>query len=187
VLSGMKPNGFSGTVDTRFYPEGWSQVFYEIIAAIEERNASLVSFLLRDTLTNDNNFQTALKSLSSKYLIADVYYIVGGVRAGEGAIISRNRTVAADVWMLNAAAGRWFEVETNYDHWDQPPWYDNRRDPAIAHMNQLGRNNITPKNLFGILGTKPTINLQTTYSIVACPATGYYETFVRWCEYPCVQ
>jgi hypothetical protein len=33
--------------------------------------------------------------LSKDYLIADVYYIVAGVKSG--AIISRNRTVAADV------------------------------------------------------------------------------------------
>jgi len=186
VLSGMKKGVFSGTVDTRFYPEGISQLFYEIIAAIEEKNASLVSFLLRDTLTTATSYQDAITQLSSHYLISDVYYIVGGVSTG--AVISRNRTIAADVWSLNPAAGRWFEVQTNYDHWNQPPWFDNRRDPAIAHVKALGQNNINSNNLFTkILGAKPTLNLQTTYSIVAIPATGFYETFVRWCNYPCVQ
>jgi len=185
VLSGMKAGAFSGTVDTRFYPDGFTELFWEVVAAIQEKDASLVSFLLRDTLTNDNDYRSALKSLSQTDLIADVYYILGGVK--DGAIISRNRTVAADIWELDSASGRWFEVETNYDHWQEPPWFDNRRDPAISHMNTLGRNGLNSKNLFQILGMKPTLNLQTTYSIVGCPATGEYETYVRWCNYPCVQ
>lgn len=185
VLSGMKKGAFSATVDTRFYPDGWTEIFSEVIAAIEEKNASLVSFLLRDVFTNENDYDSALGALSKTNLIADVYYIVGGMDSG--AVISRNRTVAADVWKLDSKGGRWFEVETNYDHWNPPPWYDNRRDPANAHMTALGRSNLTPDNLFGVLSMKPTINLQTTYSIVACPATGFYETYVRWCDYPCVQ
>jgi len=187
VLSGFKSKLFSITEDTRFYPEGIKELFYEIIAAIEEKNASLVSFLTRDALMKATSFDEALNMLSNSELIADVYYIIAGTKAGQGAVISRNRTDAADVWMIDAPHGRWFEVETNYDHWKQPPWFDDRRTPAIANMKTLGSANLNPKNLFGIMGMKPTLNLQTTYSIVACPATGYYESYVRNCEYPCVQ
>jgi len=185
VLSGIKPGAFSATVDTRFYPDGFIELFYEILAAVQEKNASLVTFLLRDVFTNEKSYPAALRQLSTHYLIADVYYILGGINTG--AVISRNRTQAADVWVLDSASGRWFEVETNYDHWEQPPWYDNRRDPAINHMTTLGRNSLTSDNLFQIMGMKPTLNLQTTYSIVACPATGFYDSYVRWCDYPCVQ
>jgi hypothetical protein len=48
TTKGMKPNAFSMTIDTRFYPDGMYELFYEIIAAIEEKNASLVSFLSRE-------------------------------------------------------------------------------------------------------------------------------------------
>jgi len=186
VLSGVKTGVFSGTVDTRFYPDGVVELFQQIIAAFEEKNASMVSFLLRDTFTKATSYHEAMGMLSVDYLISDVYYIVGGPK--DGCIISRNRTVAADIWSLDPKNGRWFEVETNYDHWTPPPWYDNRRDPAIAHVTALGQSGITTQNLFTkILGAKPTINLQTTYSIVAVSATGEYSTFVRWCDYPCVQ
>jgi len=185
ILSGAKAGGFSATVDTRFYPEGYYEQIYEIIAAIEEKNASLVSFLLRDTFETQSTYEQALAALSKDYLIADVYYIVGGLTAG--AVISRNRTEAADVWTLDDKSPRWFEVETNYDHWEEPPWYDNRRDPAIANMNRMGQGNITVQNLFGILSQKPTLNLETTYSIVASASLGFFETYVRSCEYPCVQ
>jgi hypothetical protein len=186
VLSGAKPGGFSLTIDTRFYPEGISQLFYEIIAAIQEKNASLVAFLSRRTLENVNNWNDAVNSLSNGYLISDVYYIVAGVSANQGAVISRNRTDAADVWILDNPT-RWFEVETNYDHWNPPPWYDNRRDPANDHMNQLGQNQLSQITLLDILSQKPTLNLQTTYSIIAHPATGYYQSYARYCAYPCVQ
>jgi len=141
--------------------------------------------LLRDTFETQSTYEQALAALSKDYLIADVYYIVGGLTAG--AVISRNRTEAADVWTLDDKSPRWFEVETNYDHWEEPPWYDNRRDPAIANMNRMGQGNITVQNLFGILSQKPTLNLETTYSIVASASLGFFETYVRSCEYPCVQ
>jgi len=84
----------------------------------------MVSFLVRDTLTNTNSYPETMGILSVDYLIADVYYIIAGPKSG--AIISRNRTVAADIWSLDPNNGRWFEVETNYDHWKNPPWFDNR-------------------------------------------------------------
>ncbi len=82
----MKPNAFSITIDTRFYPQGISEMFYEIIAAITEKNASLVTFLSRNVFQNENDFHAAVDNLSNDLLIADVYYIVAGVSAGEGTI-----------------------------------------------------------------------------------------------------
>ncbi len=74
----MKPNAFSVTIDTRFYPEGAWEFFYEIIAAFQEKNASLVSFLTREVFTNEQGFEAAVENLSKEELIADVYYIVAG-------------------------------------------------------------------------------------------------------------
>jgi len=186
ALSGIKPGGFSVTIDTRFYPDGVGELFYEVIAALTERNASLVSFLTRQVLQHDNDFTTALADLSNDELVADVYYILAGAKAGEGAVISRNRTIAADVWMLNAPS-RWFEVQTNYDHWTQPPWFDDRVDPANDAMNAIGQQAISLDGLFTVLTTKPIFNLQTTYTILSCPATGEYRAYTRYCPYPCVE
>jgi len=186
ALSGIKSGGYSVTIDTRFYPDGIVELFYEVIAAITERNASLVTFLTRQVLQNDNDFTSALAALSSEELIADVYYIIAGTKAGEGAVISRNRTEAADVWKLDAPS-RWFEVQTNYDHWQQPPWFDNRVDPANDGMNAIGQSKISLDTMMQVLSTKPVFNLQTTYSILACPATGEYRSYTRYCPYPCVE
>jgi len=187
VLSGFKSGAFSLTVDTRFYPDGVGELFYEIIEAITQRNASLITFLTRKVISSDNDFTSALADLSQGELIADVYYILAGIKSGEGAVISRNRTTAADVWMLNSAAGRWFEVETNYDHWEQPPWFDNRVDPANDAMNSIGQADITLDGMMDVISTKPVLNLQTTYSILSCPATGEFRSYTRYCPYPCVE
>jgi hypothetical protein len=101
-------------------------------------------------------------------------------------VITRNRLNATDVWILDTPS-RWFEVETNYDHWEPPPWYDNRRDPANQHMNALGRGNLNLANLFQIMSMKPTLNLETTYTILAVPKNGTYMSWTRWCPFPCVQ
>jgi hypothetical protein len=186
VLSGFKSGAFSATIDTRFYPGGLGQLFYEIIAAIQERNASLVSFLLRNVLENENDFNSALDNLSKDELIADVYYILAGVSAGQGAVISRNRTGSDDVWLLDAPT-RWYEVETNYDHWEPAPWFDDRIDPANEAMDTMGRDNLSLPNMMKVLSVKPVLNLQTTYTILSCPATGEYESYTRYCEYPCVE
>jgi len=186
VLSGMKPNAFSITIDTRFYPQGLADMFYEVIAAIIEKNASLVSLLSRDVLTRENSWKSALDNLSNGELIADVYYILAGVSAGQGAVISRNRHNATNVWLLDSPS-RWFLVETNYDHWEQPPWFDDRVTPANNAMNAIGQKGLTLGGMFNVLSTKPVFNLQTTYSILACPALGTYASWARWCNYPCVE
>jgi len=186
VLSGFKNNEFSVTIDTRFYPGGIGDLFYEIIAAITEQNATLVSFLLRDVFQNENNYESAVTNLSSGTLIADVYYIIAGASPSQGSVISRNRTGADDIWVL-APPGRWYEVETNYDHWEQPPWFDNRLDPANDAMNAIGVQGVSLQNLFNVLSVKPVLNLQTTYTILSCPATGEFSAFTRYCPYPCVE
>jgi len=187
VLSGMRPNSFSISVDTRFYPQGIAQLFYEVIAAIEEHNASLVTFLTREVMTNENTFNSAIDNLSNDELVADVYYIVGGVNSGEGAVISRNRINATDVWRLDVEAGRWFLVETNYDHWKQPPWFDNRVTPANDAMNAMGQKDISYENLFNVLSVKPVFNLQTAVTILTSAGLGTFQAQARYCPYPCVE
>jgi len=186
VLSGMKPNAFSISLNTRYYPKnGLENFLYEIVAAITEKNSTLVSFLTREVMTQENDWTAAIDNLSKGTLIADVYYIVGGVSANEGAVISRNRFNASDVWVLNST--KWFEVQTNYDHWKQPPWFDDRVVPANTAMNALGQDALNLDGLFGVLSVKPVLNLQSTFTMLTSAGTGNYTSFTRWCPYPCAE
>lgn len=40
---------------------------------------------------------------------------------------------------INLKLGRWYVVETNYDHWKEPLFLDDRRTPAIKCLNQTGQ------------------------------------------------
>jgi len=187
ILSGMKPGVMSISIDTRNYPQGIGQLFYEVIAAIVERNASLVSFLTRSVMNTATDFEFALNNLSNDELIADVYYILGGAQPGQGAVITRNRFNATDVWRLDPPT-RWYEVETNYDHWEQPPWFDDRIKPANIAMDGLGRNNLSLQGMFKqVLSVKPVLNLQSTFTMLTCAAEGNYTSYTRYCQYPCVE
>jgi hypothetical protein len=186
VLSGMKPKAFSISLNTRYYPKnGLKNFLYEIIAAIMEKNNSLVSFLTRDVLTKENNWNAAVENLSNGALIADVYYIVGGISANEGAVISRNRLNASDVWVLNST--RWFEVQTNYDHWKQPPWFDDRVVPADRAMTALGQANLGLPGLLEVLSVKPVLNLQSTFTMLTSALDETYTSLTRWCPFPCAE
>lgn len=101
----------------------------------------------------------------------------------------------------------WFLVETNYDHWSQPPFFDDRRTPAIKCLDQMGRDKASPTALFNILSTKPVFNevwvfpfrqfstqqtnndyvdLQlTTYTCIMDVTTGQFEAWLRHCPHPC--
>eukprot|EP01087_Luapelamoeba_hula_P021033 TRINITY_DN727_c0_g1_i1.p1 TRINITY_DN727_c0_g1~~TRINITY_DN727_c0_g1_i1.p1 ORF type:complete len:488 (-),score=81.30 TRINITY_DN727_c0_g1_i1:33-1496(-) len=187
ALSGMRPNGFSVTINSRFYPQGLGQLFYEIIAAIEERNATLVSFLTRDVLAREADFNSAVYQLSNDELIADVYYTVAGTKPGQGVVISRNRLNATNLWPLAPASNEWFVLQTNYDHWKKAPWFDDRVTPGFNAMYAMGKNNVTLQGLLNVLTVKPVFNIQTTYSILAIPSKGTYQSYTRWCPYPCVE
>jgi hypothetical protein len=185
VLSGFKSKAFSATVDTRFYPEGVGSFFYEVIAAITTQNASLVTFLMRKVFTHQNDYASALQYLSNSPLIADVYYIMAGAGPNQGAVISRNRHNASDVWELNK--NRWFEVQTNYDHWVGAPWFDDRITPSNNAMSSIGQRKISLDTMYTVLSTKPVFNLQTTYSFLASPADGVMKAVTRHCPFPCVE
>jgi len=151
-----------------------------------KKNASLVSFLPRQILQNDDTFDEAYGDLTSTNLIADVYYIIAGTKSGEGVVISRNRTDSADNWQLNSPS-RWFEVQSNYDHWTPMPWYDDRVDPANNVITSFGQQGIDLNKMMQVLTTKPVLNIETVHSILACPATGEFSALIRYCPYPCVE
>ena len=81
----------------------------------------------------------------------------------KGAIITRGRK-DADVWYMGKGSvsqkSTWYLVETNYDHWQPPPFYDERRLAAIKCLDgDIGdeRNSSLPA-IFNVLSSKPVLN-----------------------------
>lgn len=181
LLTAFKPDGFSISVDERDQGQ-WSRNDYE---SAKLGPKGIVAFKMRDLVANDSmTFQSAVETLSTTELIAPCYIIVGGVKNNEGVVITHNRTGAIDIWHLNstktvASAEQWFLVETNYDHWVDPPKQDNRRDPAIKMMQSFGQQNLSSDSLFKVLSTSPVLNSGTTYTTLMSAGTGLFQGWAR--------
>ncbi|XP_041351778.1 N-acylethanolamine-hydrolyzing acid amidase-like [Gigantopelta aegis] len=174
LLTGQRPHSFTITVDERDKGSGW----LNYLIGIFDSNVVPVSFLVRNVLERDTTFTRAVSSLSNTDTAADAYFIVAGVRAGEGAVITKARLQVDDVWYLNQTNNKWFLVETNYDHWIPTPASDKRRDAAIQSMRSMGRGHINTKNLFKVLSTPPVLQSSTIYSVVMSAADP--QIFTTW-------
>nr|XP_009685557.1 PREDICTED: N-acylethanolamine-hydrolyzing acid amidase isoform X1 [Struthio camelus australis] len=175
LWTGQSPYKFTISGDEREGGRWWENA----IAAFLNRNYP-VSWLVRDTLSRAEDFQSAVLRLAGVPIIAEVYYIVGGVSPKEGMVITRNRRGPVDLWPLDPLGGAWFRVETNYDHWTTPPPFDDRRTPAIKALNATGQQNINFDTLFQVLSVKPVLNNNTVYTTVMSAAfPDKYRTWIR--------
>ena len=177
LVTGQKPNKFTVSLDERDKGEPWENVF----AAITSGLHGIVSFQIRSVLADPNSdYASALEHLSSVTLITPSYIILGGAESTQGAVITRDRTAALDVWSLAPMSGRWYVLETNYDHWAPPPADDDRRDPGIRAMNATGRAAISGDTLFKVLSISPVLNDGTTYTnIMSAAQPDLYHTVIR--------
>jgi acid ceramidase len=76
VLTGMKPQQFTLTLDERFSMEGG---FVGIIRwLLGDRSANWAGFLMRDVLEKADSYHQALSTLTTSKLLAPVYFILAG-------------------------------------------------------------------------------------------------------------
>ncbi|XP_037569256.1 acid ceramidase-like [Dermacentor silvarum] len=184
ILTGVKQGAFSMTVNERFNLNGGFIGLLEWI--LGDHSQHWVGFLTRQLMENETSYDTAKAMLSTSKLIAPVYFILGGTRPGEGAIITRDRNSdEADVYTLSDAADKWFVLQTNYDHWKPPPSYDDRRGPGMHCMRSLTQQSLGFGGLYDVLGTKPVINMLTVYAALMRPSTGELDAYLQSCKPPC--
>ncbi len=178
LLTGQKPHRFTVSLDERDQGDWWMNALEAMVAGTH----GIASLFIRDTLANPSmDFEDAVIALAYQQpFIAPSYVIVGGTGPRQGAVITRDRIAALDIWRIDAFTGRWYLVETNYDHWEPPPSSDDRRDPAIKAMNETGRANINGPALFNVLSTPPVLNNGTSYTaIMSASIPGLYNTWIR--------
>ncbi|KAI4827066.1 hypothetical protein KUCAC02_030492 [Chaenocephalus aceratus] len=178
LWTGQSPNKFTVSGDQRGSDHRWNW-WKNVVSAFLLR-WSPVSWLVRETLEEAEDFQDAVMRLAKIPIITGVYYIVGGVRAGEGAVITRDRSGPADIWPLIPINGGWYRVETNFDHWLPPPARDHRRDAAKKALNATGQDHINMETLYQVLSMYPVCNGITVYTtIMSAAAPEKYNTLVR--------
>ena len=57
----------------------------------------------------------------------------------QACIITRSRDATIDTWNMDSKHPNWYILETNYDHWTDPPFYNDRRTPANKCMQKLSQ------------------------------------------------
>ncbi|XP_070554170.1 acid ceramidase-like [Ptychodera flava] len=183
ILTGIKPHVFTVTMNERFNIDGGYIGFIEWV--LGKRDAKWVGFITRDAMESCNSYSEAMDLLANHKVLAPAYFILGGNQSGEGAVITRDRNKAVDVWHMNDTGHPWFILETNYDHWKAPLFLDDRRTPATKCMNKLTQQNVGIAGIFNVLNTKPMLNKLTTYTAVMQVNSGHLETYLRYCPTPC--
>jgi hypothetical protein len=182
LLTGMAPGRFGISLNLRHSGD----ILGNVRELLNNPAANVASFLLRHILESESDYDSALKRLTTEPLISESYIILSGVRSGQGAVITRNRTIAADVWTLGGPKQDWFLLQTNHDHWMPSPPGDHRSAVGEAAMNSIGQAHVSLDGLYQVLSTKPILNAQTTYTTSMAPFNGTtYETSRRLCPPPC--
>lgn len=183
VLTAVKPNAFTLTVNERFSLDGGYVGLIEWLMGISK--GRWLGFLTRDVLRNATSYSEAKDVLTNTELLAPVYFILGGKNAGEAALITRSRESTVDTLGLNVAAGDWYLLETNYDHWKKPMFIDDRRTPAKKCLGEMTQKGLGYKGLFNVLSTKPNLNKLTTYTTLMQVNDGTMDTYLQDCPDPC--
>jgi len=176
ILNAMKPgsNGFSFSMDARC--QG-GKIFTNLIEALAF-GAMTPCQHSRTVMESATDFASAVSLFESGNLIDDGYFIVGGAKLGEGAVVSRARNRAVDTWMIDEtdAQSGWYRLETNYDHWQDVPSADDRRTPGYQHMEAVGKDNINTANLFNdVMTVWPTYNPHTDLTCIMSAKYGDYN------------
>lgn len=191
VYTGMRPHGFSVQLNQRDYQgkDTLAHKLYEMASEIinTAKGGTLGSLLIRETLMAESNYDGAVQMLSDTRLIAPCYYIVGGVSAGQGAVITRDRegpdqSYDRGVWTMQS--GDWYILQTNFDNWLAPPADDDRRDAAKTSMAAIGQQGLSPYSLYyNAMSVAPVLDVgarvPTIYTTIMVPSLNYYFTVVR--------
>lgn len=156
------------------------------------RGRKLTFSRIREAMETQETFEGAVQFFSEVELSAPSYFILGGVQAGEGAVITRERDRAVDVWRLDSGAGTWYVLETNYDRSGKVKPGDDRRAVLHRELDARGANGFNATSMWQVLssraanvtaGERNPLNELTIYSTVmqaGRPGTsGAFETLLR--------
>jgi len=162
LLHGLKPGHFSISLNAR---DGGGSTLLNMLKLVGGKNRVCLH-LLREVLDAEASFGAALQALSGTAIVEHAYFILGGAGPGEGAVVSRDRLRARDVYLLNQTRDGWFVLQTNYDHWTRPPAWDDRQGPGEAHLRALGQAGVGAAGLGEVLHAWPTFNNHTDITAV---------------------
>lgn len=168
--TGMHANGYSVVAHTRFQLHSED----DCIAAAE-KGGQVIGQNIRSVLNTYSDWSAATKKLETEEFIINCYLISAGLKHNEGKVITRNMDDSQDIWQLTDE--RWFEVETNFDHWKIP--LDGRRHFAYKEMNKTTAEKVDMDYLYKIVSTPPDYAGDTVYTTKMVPSLNMYQSTIR--------
>lgn len=182
ILTAIKPKLFTFSMNERFNIDGG---FIGILKwLLGDHDQKWMGFLTREVMENATSYSQARVMLENTVMLSPAYFILGGNKSGEGAVITRSREGDVDTWPMTNAS-KWYILETNYDHWQSPMILDDRRTPAHKCMDEMTQKNTGFAGIFNVLSSQPVFNKLTTYSALMKVSTGELETYIQTCKDPC--
>jgi len=183
VYNGVRPKKFTITNNQRSDKGGG---LVGILKWLKGDTSAWVQLLTREVLETADSYDEAITKLSTTTIMAPVYYIVGGSKPGEGAIIARSREGIVETVKLNPkTANGWYILEDNYDPSGTPLFIDDRRTPGNQCMQKLGRKNVGFEGIFNVLSSQTNLNKLTAYTTLMQVDSGTIETYIQKCKDPC--
>eukprot|EP00929_Paragymnodinium_shiwhaense_P037383 TRINITY_DN19929_c0_g1_i1.p1 TRINITY_DN19929_c0_g1~~TRINITY_DN19929_c0_g1_i1.p1 ORF type:complete len:420 (+),score=79.09 TRINITY_DN19929_c0_g1_i1:87-1346(+) len=146
------------------------------------------TWVFRQELQQDKapTFDGFVEKLKTVPLAAPFYVVAAGAGKCEGVVFARSTGsgVAGPISRIggcaDAAAGEWFLVQSNYDHWQPDNIDDPRRSEGERVMKQLGQQRAASLlGLYAALSDYPVHNPHTVYTALMNPSTGEFHTYVR--------
>lgn len=194
LLTGVRKGGVTVTVNTRF-DDNYDQVLKAWLHDPTDP-AALLAQALRSQIENDSlgtDYDAFTTELSGTRLVGPAYAIIGGPKAGQGMVltIQPNSTVPVDTWSITDSDGmpadaavseKFYVLQTNYDHWEEPPKIDDRETAAYDCMdNTIGMNGVSKESIYNMLAAMPNRNRLTTYTAIMDCADGTLEATLQYC------
>jgi len=190
VFTGVKAGKFSFSANERFDLNGGYVGIVEWV--LGKHTAQWLGFFSRDIFEKCEDYSCAKQHMMKDDMVSPVYFILADGHSKQAVTIVRDREGMPGKVELGSESdmtksGSWFLLQTNYDPWKKPPFFDDRRNPGIKCMNEVGESkNYTDKmGVFDVLSTKPNLNMLTVYTSVMNLKTGEIETYIRMCPFPC--
>lgn len=179
ILTAVRAKQYSVSINFRCCHTG--NLMTNISSAI--RGGWPVAFCVRHVLENCDSFDNAVRTLSNERLVAPTYITIAGTSAGQGALITRDRTIAERA--LNMSENDNMIVQTNADFWDEKPAEDilasvARRKLAkngLAILNRGG--GATLGTVWALMRSKPIRNPVTIYTSLMCAADSFMESWIE--------
>jgi len=185
VITGMKPGAYSFSIDDYSIPgeatriENITDVVFGLAQLLRRKLSP--TYVVRKGFETIDDYDGFVEYLKETDTLSRAFYIVAGVKPGQGTVITKFRNRVQNQTSLSDEKGRWHVVQSNYRGDIPDPADDNRATAARDFLNAIGVDKINHQNLFDdVMSVYPLFNNETIHTSIMQPSTAYFNTTIWW-------